>query len=154
MITGERELAGPATAAVPRESPAPDAPPGREGLRHDLHRRGTWGRELTELLDHCPGRENWKRDEGPRRLLDSATRFADGHPSHSGATTFYGPGPWREATSRNESMAVAADSVGSPPVWSADGRQIVVSLNKNGRERAPWIFTTVRVNVDGTGRTE
>ena len=38
---------------------------------------------------------------------------------------------------------------GAPPVWSPDGKQIIISL---GREAKPnWVFTTIRVNVDGTG---
>jgi Tol biopolymer transport system component len=45
---------------------------------------------------------------------------------------------------------------GSPPNWSADGKQLVISLGHNSREqrRSPWVFKTVRVNVDGSGREE
>jgi Tol biopolymer transport system component len=43
---------------------------------------------------------------------------------------------------------------GSPPVWSPDGKQIVVSLGSHSKDNGPWVFKTVRVNADGTGRTE
>src|SRR5262249_5746116 len=39
---------------------------------------------------------------------------------------------------------------GAPPVWSPDGKQIIISC---GRDAKPhWVFTTFRVNRDGTGR--
>jgi len=45
---------------------------------------------------------------------------------------------------------------GTPPVWSPAGRQIVISLaeKKEPQDQGPWVFETVRVNVDGSERTE
>jgi Tol biopolymer transport system component len=42
----------------------------------------------------------------------------------------------------------------SPPVWSLDGKQIVISLGTSEKLGSPWVFKTVRINADGTGRTE
>jgi RNA polymerase sigma factor (sigma-70 family) len=47
------------------------------------------------------------------------------------------------------------DSVGaSPPVWSPDGRQIVVSRGERDEERKSWKTRTLRVNADGTDPTD
>ncbi len=43
---------------------------------------------------------------------------------------------------------------GAPPVWSRDGSQIVASLGRRDEVRDVWLFTTLRINVDGSGRTE
>jgi RNA polymerase sigma factor (sigma-70 family) len=37
-----------------------------------------------------------------------------------------------------------------PAAWSPDGKQIVISLTREGKPR--WVNTTLRVNTDGTGR--
>ena len=43
---------------------------------------------------------------------------------------------------------------GTPPVWSHDGSQLVVSLGWRDEERDHWRFTTYRVKADGTGKEE
>lgn len=45
---------------------------------------------------------------------------------------------------------------GGSPVWSPDGKRIIISLGKKAdvQKHEPWVFKTVRVNADGTGRTE
>ena len=43
-------------------------------------------------------------------------------------------------------------NAGSPPVWSPDGKQIIISLGH--REEPHWIFRTLLVNIDGTGPKE
>ena len=43
---------------------------------------------------------------------------------------------------------------GAPPVWSHDGSQIVASLGRRDEVRDVWLFTTLRINADGSGRTE
>jgi RNA polymerase sigma factor (sigma-70 family) len=40
------------------------------------------------------------------------------------------------------------------PVWSGDGKQIIMSLGKRTDDDTAWTHKTVRVNADGTGRTE
>jgi RNA polymerase sigma factor (sigma-70 family) len=40
-------------------------------------------------------------------------------------------------------------ALGAPPVWSPDGKQIIISLGRDAKPR--WISTTFRVNRDGTG---
>jgi Tol biopolymer transport system component len=43
----------------------------------------------------------------------------------------------------------------SPPVWSHDGSRLIVSLGRSDTQKhEPWRFTTVRINVDGSGREE
>jgi Tol biopolymer transport system component len=42
---------------------------------------------------------------------------------------------------------------GSPPVWSPDGTQIIVSPGTRDEERKGWKAETLRFNVDGSGRT-
>ncbi len=41
----------------------------------------------------------------------------------------------------------------SPPVWSRDGKQIIVSLGNRGKG-SPWVYKTIRVDVDGSNRSE
>jgi Tol biopolymer transport system component len=43
---------------------------------------------------------------------------------------------------------------GTPPVWSHDGRQLIVSLGWRDEERNHWRFETYRINADGTGKEE
>jgi Tol biopolymer transport system component len=45
-------------------------------------------------------------------------------------------------------------TAGSPPAWSADGKQIIISLGSHEKDGGRWAFKTVRVNADGTGKTE
>ena len=42
----------------------------------------------------------------------------------------------------------------APPVWSRDGSQIVASLGRRDGVQDVWRFTTLRINADGSGRTE
>jgi RNA polymerase sigma factor (sigma-70 family) len=49
-------------------------------------------------------------------------------------------------------VALGGQSSGSPPVWSPDGKQIIISLGH--REEPRWIHKTLRFNVDGKGREE
>jgi Tol biopolymer transport system component len=44
-------------------------------------------------------------------------------------------------------------TAGSPPVWSPDSKQIIISLGTYVKD-GPWAFKTVRVNADGTGKAE
>jgi Tol biopolymer transport system component len=41
---------------------------------------------------------------------------------------------------------------GTPPVWSHDGAQLVVSLGWRDEERDHWRFETYRMNADGTAK--
>jgi len=44
-------------------------------------------------------------------------------------------------------------SSGSPPVWSSNGKEIVISAGPRDEEDKRWTFTTLRTNADGSGRT-
>ena len=54
------------------------------------------------------------------------------------------------------------ESAGSPPVWSGNGQELIISPGKKDIgedptkkiEGNPWRFKTIRVNVDGTGATD
>jgi Tol biopolymer transport system component len=50
-------------------------------------------------------------------------------------------------------LDLGGSAAGSPPVWSPDSKQIVISLGTSDKD-GPWVFKTVRVNADGTGRAE
>jgi RNA polymerase sigma factor (sigma-70 family) len=39
---------------------------------------------------------------------------------------------------------------GAPAAWSPDGKQIIINAGR--KEKSDWVFTTFRVNTDGTGR--
>lgn len=55
-----------------------------------------------------------------------------------------------EPNAEARSIAKLGDSEsGSPPVWSPDGKQIVISMGRG--EGGRWIFTTWRIQVDGSG---
>ncbi len=41
---------------------------------------------------------------------------------------------------------------GELPVWSADGKQIIVSVSSRDEARKTWVFETFRINADGSGR--
>jgi RNA polymerase sigma factor (sigma-70 family) len=49
-------------------------------------------------------------------------------------------------------VAVGGDIAGSPPVWSPDGKQLIISLSH--RVENGWIYTTTRTSVDGSRREE
>ncbi len=49
-------------------------------------------------------------------------------------------------------VGLGGPSSGSPPVWSPDGKQVIISLGH--REEPRWIHKTLRFNIDGTGREE
>src|SRR5262249_33818751 len=51
-------------------------------------------------------------------------------------------------------MDLGGATSGSPPVWSPNGKELVISLAPVQEKPGPWVFKTVRVNVDGTGRQE
>ena len=51
-------------------------------------------------------------------------------------------------------LDLSGSSNGSPPVWSGDGKQIVVSPATGDEKINHWVHLTVRVNADGTGVTE
>jgi hypothetical protein len=44
------------------------------------------------------------------------------------------------------------DTGGELPVWSADGKQIILSLSSRDESRKAWVYETFRINVDGSGR--
>jgi RNA polymerase sigma factor (sigma-70 family) len=41
---------------------------------------------------------------------------------------------------------------GDVPVWSSDGRQIILSVGARDEARKQWVFETFRINTDGSGR--
>lgn len=41
---------------------------------------------------------------------------------------------------------------GEPAAWAPDGKQIIIIASR--KEKSEWVFTTIRVNTDGTGRQE
>ena len=47
-------------------------------------------------------------------------------------------------------VGLGGTSSGSPPVWSPDGKQIIISVAH--RKEPLWIYKTRQVNIDGTGR--
>jgi RNA polymerase sigma factor (sigma-70 family) len=47
---------------------------------------------------------------------------------------------------------VSGASSGALPVWSADGKQIIVSLGTRDESRKQWVHGTIRINADGSGR--
>ena len=49
-------------------------------------------------------------------------------------------------------VGLGGSSSGSPPVWSPDGKQLIISVGH--REDPRWIFTTIRVTIDGKVREE
>ena len=46
-------------------------------------------------------------------------------------------------------VELGGETFGSPPVWSPDGKQLIISV---GRPRS--LRHDLRVNIDGTGREE
>ena len=41
---------------------------------------------------------------------------------------------------------------GELPVWSADGKQIILSVSTHDDAKKQWVYETFRINADGTGR--
>jgi DNA-directed RNA polymerase specialized sigma24 family protein/Tol biopolymer transport system component len=154
MVVGVWELSGPASGAPPREGPEPEAARGKDlGRIYVTAERGVRSLPNYSLITLDPN----NGDE--TRVLDGC--WVRPRVSPDGRTVAF----WGEEDLWSGSLAdggepkrildVAAGEAGGPPVWSADGRQIVVSLaQKKGDGQARWTFTTVRVNADGTDRTE
>jgi len=49
-------------------------------------------------------------------------------------------------------LDLGGDSGGAVPVWSGDGKQIIISPGNYDNNRKQWSFKTLRVNSDGSGR--
>lgn len=45
-----------------------------------------------------------------------------------------------------------SDGGGCVPSWSSDGKQLIVSVGVHDDQQKRWVFKTIRVNVDGSGR--
>ncbi len=45
-------------------------------------------------------------------------------------------------------------TAGSPAAWSSDAKQLVISLGRHDEKRNGWLYTTIRVNLDGLDRKE
>ncbi len=41
---------------------------------------------------------------------------------------------------------------GELPIWSADGKQMILSLSSRDESPKQWVFDTFRINADGSGR--
>ena len=41
---------------------------------------------------------------------------------------------------------------GNVPVWSRDGKQIILSVSRRDEERRRWVYETFQINADGSGR--
>ncbi|QEH37761.1 ECF RNA polymerase sigma factor SigW [Aquisphaera giovannonii] len=62
---------------------------------------------------------------------------------------------WIRSTAGGEPRKVLplnADGGGATPVWSPDGRQLLVSVGVQDEKLHRWVFESVRVNADGTDR--
>lgn len=49
-------------------------------------------------------------------------------------------------------VGVEGQTGGALPVWSPDGKQIIVSVGTRDESRQQWVFETFRINADGSGR--
>jgi Tol biopolymer transport system component len=57
-----------------------------------------------------------------------------------------------KASAPTQVLDLGGAAFGTPPVWSHDGAQLVVSLGWRDEQRDHWRFMTYRVNVDRTGK--
>jgi RNA polymerase sigma factor (sigma-70 family) len=49
-------------------------------------------------------------------------------------------------------IPLAGTGHGGLPVWSPDGKRLILSLSTRDETRKQWVFETIQVNSDGTGR--
>lgn len=66
-------------------------------------------------------------------------------------------GLWTRAIAGGEAKRILdmeGATSGSPPVWSGDGKEIIVSLGRHDNTKQHWVFKTLRVAADGSKREE
>jgi Tol biopolymer transport system component len=79
--------------------------------------------------------------------------------SHDGRTVAFlrNQALWTRTVAGGEVRRVLdlpGENSGAPPVWSHDGKQIIISLGDRPPAKPSWVFKTLRMNADGSNVEE
>jgi RNA polymerase sigma factor (sigma-70 family) len=163
-IAGAGNLAWRAGAAMPGQGPAPPATPGQKPeaaaakqeragriyitAEHHADPRGTGA--ITRSLVVLDPQTGARTD-----LFDGCSIRPRVSPDGKSVAFEWEDALWvRGLDPDAEPMKVlplGGSTSGSPPVWSPDGKQLVISIGQSKGPGTRWVFTTRRGNVDSTG---
>ncbi len=107
--------------------------------------------DVTRVMDDSPGRLRVSPDG--RKLAyvtgEWSARSSDELMRQSLWTRSLAAGA---APQRVIRLDIAGSTGGALPVWSPDGKQIVLSVGTRDESRQQWVYETFRINADGSGR--
>ena len=106
--------------------------------------------EVTKVMDDAPGRLRVSPDGASLAYVwgDSSASCI----RSSECASRCGSLRSTAVPGRSGSSAWTAQRAEQLPVWSPDGKQIILSLGTRDESRQQWVFETFRINADGTGR--
>jgi RNA polymerase sigma factor (sigma-70 family) len=107
--------------------------------------------DVTKVFEGYPGRLRVSPD-GHRAAFVSGEWWSNLHPTERMRTSLW----IREFANgaRPERVVRVGDGAtgGDLPVWSADGKQLILSAGRHDESRKQWVYETFRINADGSGR--
>jgi dipeptidyl aminopeptidase/acylaminoacyl peptidase len=129
-----------------------DAPPGRIYVMAMTGAKDAKGNDVDSLLAIDPEKGNWTS------ILDDCTMRPRVSPDGRRVAFSREGSVWVGGLAGGAEPARVLDlegtTAGSPAVWSADGRQIIVSLGTHPEGAGSWVFRTVRIHADGSEKVE
>jgi len=105
---------------------------------------------VTKVFDEAPGRFRVSPD-GRNVAFVSGEWWSNLPPSERMRSSLWiravagGDGPKRV-------IRLDGANGGELPIWSPDGKQIIVSVSRRDEARQQWVFETFRISADGSGR--
>ena len=107
--------------------------------------------DVTKVFDSSPGRLRISPD-GRRAAFVSGEWWSNLPPHERMRNSLW----IREFAggARPERVLYVNDgaTAGDLPVWSADGKRIILSVGHRDESRKQWVYETFRINADGSGR--
>ena len=107
--------------------------------------------EVTRVFDGYPGRLRVSPD-GRSAAFASGEWWSNLPPPERMQNSLWIRGLAEDAKPQRVLRLDRTDSGGALPIWSADGKQFILSLGSYDDSRKKWINETFRIKTDGSGR--